>query len=79
MSPKRHGEEIDRLAGRLAACTGVNKAGAIEQALHNELSCLEGSSPLPERLRPIQERIQQRPLTGNVADKDFYDELNDEH
>jgi antitoxin VapB len=71
-------EEVDRLAERLAAHTGLDKTDAIKQALENELRRLEEASPLRERIRPIQERIQQRPATGATADKAFYDDLSDE-
>jgi antitoxin VapB len=47
-------------------------------ALENELRRLEEAVPLKERLPPIQDRIQGRPLTGLKADKAFYDALNDE-
>jgi antitoxin VapB len=70
-------EEVDRLAERLAAHTGLDKTDAIKQALENELRRLEEVSPLRERVRPIQARIRQRPVTGAAADKTFCDERND--
>ena len=71
-------EEVNRLAERLAARKGLNKTDAVKLALENELRRLEEAVPLKDRLRPIQDRIQRRPLTGLAADKAFYDELNDE-
>jgi len=71
-------EEVNRLAERLAARKGLNKTEAVKLALENELRRLEEAVPLKDRLRPIQDRMQRRPLTGLAADKAFYDELNDE-
>jgi antitoxin VapB len=71
-------EEVNRLAERLAARKGLNKTDAVKLALENELRRLEEVLPLKDRLRPIQDRVQKRPLTGLAADKAFYDTLNDE-
>lgn len=71
-------EEVNRLAERLAARKGLNKTDAVKLALENELRRLEEVVPLKDRLRPIQDRVQKRPLTGLAADKAFYDALNDE-
>jgi len=71
-------EEVNRLAERLAARRGLNKTDAVKLALENELRRLDEAVPLKDRLRPIQDRMQKRPLTGLAADKAFYDELNDE-
>jgi len=71
-------EEVNRLAERLAARKGLNKTDAVKLALENELRRLDEAVPLKDRLRPIQDRIQKRPLTGLTADKAFYGSLNDE-
>ena len=39
---------------------------------------MSACAPLSERIRPIQERIKARGLTGLKADKAFYNSLNDE-
>ena len=59
-------EEVDRLAVRLAARKGLNKTDAVKLALENELRRLEEAVPLKDRLRPIQDQVQKRPLTGPI-------------
>jgi len=76
MSLNIRSEEIDRLAERLAARTGLNKTDAIKRALNNELR-RRVAPVLRERVRSIPARIRQRPATEVTADKAFYDELND--
>jgi len=71
-------QEVNRLAEQLAARKGLNKTEAVKLALENELRRLDEAVPLKDRLRPIQDRMQKRPLTGLTADKEFYDSLNDE-
>ena len=71
-------EEVNRLAEKLAARLRSNKTEAVRRALENELQRLDEAVPLKARLRPIQDRIQRRPVTGQTADKDFYDELSGE-
>ena len=56
----------------------VNKTDAVKLALENELRRLDEALPLRERLRPLQDRILARPVTGLEADKAFYDELSGE-
>jgi antitoxin VapB len=48
----------------------------VKLALENELRRLDEAVPLRERIRPIQQRVMARPVTGLAADKAFYDELN---
>ena len=71
-------EEVNRLAELLAARKGINKTDAVKLALENELRRLAEAVPLKDRLRPIQDRIQKRPLTGLAANKALQDELNNE-
>lgn len=71
-------EEVNRLAEKLADRTHLNKTEAVKLALRNELRRMDEAVPLRERLRPIQERIMARPVTGLEADKAFYDDLSGE-
>ena len=73
----RH-EEVNQLAARLAARKHINKTDAMKQALENELRRLDQVLPLRERLRPLQDRVMNRPATGLDADKSFYDDLSGE-
>jgi antitoxin VapB len=69
-------ESIDQLAEKLAARLRTNKTEAVRIALENELRRIDEAVPLRERLRPLQNRVLQRPATGLTADKSFYDEIN---
>jgi antitoxin VapB len=71
-------EDVNQLAERLAARAQVSKTEAVRLALVHELQRRDAEIPLRERLRPLQERIASYPSTGLVADKAFYDSLNDE-
>ena len=57
-------EEVNRLAGKLAARKHISKTDAVKLALENELRRLDEAQPLRERLRPLQERVLARPPTG---------------
>ena len=70
------GEEVNRLAEKLAARKHVSKTEAVRQALENELRHLDEAIPLREWMRPLQQRILARPSTGLEADKAFYDDLS---
>jgi len=69
-------EIVNQLAQRLAARTQMNKTDAVRIALENELHRLDDPVPLRDRLRPLQERVLNRPATRLEADKAFYDELS---
>ena len=69
-------EDVNRLAGQLAARKRVSKTDAVKLALENEIRRLDAIQPLRERLRPLQDRIAARPATGLAADKEFYDALS---
>ena len=68
-------EVVNQLAKKLAARTRTTKTDAVRTALENELRRLDGTVPLRERLRPLQDRVLSRPATGLEADKAFYDEV----
>ncbi|WP_375454093.1 type II toxin-antitoxin system VapB family antitoxin [uncultured Methylobacterium sp.] len=70
--------EADRLVRALAERKGIALTEAIKLAVRNELRREEDKPSLWERLKPLHERVAARPATGLVADKAFYDSLNDE-
>ncbi len=67
---------VNQLAGRVAARRRVSKTEAVRVALENELRRLDRTTPLRERVRPLQERVLSWPSTGLEAEKAFYDELS---
>lgn len=67
-------DEADRLVRNLAAIRKVSLTDAIKLAVRNEID----RTPLIERVRDIQERVKAMGSTGLLADKAFYDSLNDE-
>lgn len=69
-------EHVNQLAESLANRLRLTKTEAVRVALENELHRVERSIPLRERLRPLQERFQNRPATGLQADKEFFDDLS---
>jgi antitoxin VapB len=68
-------ERTDQLVRELAARRKIGLTEAVRLAVENELRRGERTTPLRERLRPIQDRIAARPATGLEADKAFYDDL----
>jgi len=79
-------EEVNRLAGELAARKGVSKTEAVKLALVQALEVSppprEPSSEEIERrwaaIRRIQQDVASRKPTGLEADKAFFDELSGE-
>ena len=71
-------ERVNRLAESLARRLRMTKTEAVRVALENELRRLDRSTPLRERIRPLQERIGKWPATGLQADKEFFDDLSGE-
>ena len=69
-------EVVNQLAERLASRRQINKTDAVRIALENELRRLDEAVPLRDRLRPLQQRVLSRSVTGLEADKAFYDELS---
>jgi antitoxin VapB len=69
-------EEVNTLADRLAARMHVTKTQAVKLALEHELTRLDDTPPLRERLRALQNRVNSWPATGLEADKAFYDDLS---
>lgn len=69
-------ERTDQLVRELAARKKIGLTEAVRLAVENELRRVDMTTPLRERLRPIQDRIAARPATGFEADKAFYDDLS---
>jgi antitoxin VapB len=69
-------EEVNALAGELAARKHISKTDAVKLALQNELRREDEALPLRERLRPLQQRVKALPATGLEADKPFFDSLS---
>nr|WP_294509983.1 type II toxin-antitoxin system VapB family antitoxin [uncultured Rhodopila sp.] len=69
-------ETVNELADTLAARLKISKTEAVKQALLAELSRLDQTLSLIERIRPIQNDILSRPRTGLAADTAFFDELS---
>jgi antitoxin VapB len=69
-------EEVNELATMLAERTRSTKTEAVKRALKHELTRLDETPPLRERLRALQDRVNSWPRTGLEADKAFYDELS---
>lgn len=70
--------EADRLVRTLAERKGIALTEAIKLAVRNELRREDEKPSLWARLKPLHERVAARPVTGLIADKSFYDSLNDE-
>ena len=68
----------DRLVRTLAKRKNVGLTEAVRQAVANELRRLDDETPLRERIAAIRRSIVARGLTGNKADKDFFDDLSGE-
>ena len=62
----------------LARVKGVGLTEAVKAAAEAELQREREKVPLRERIRPIQDEIASWGRTGLLADKAFFDSLNDE-
>ena len=69
-------ERTDQLVRELAARKKIGLTEAVRLAVENELRRVDMTTPLRERLRPIQDRIAATAATGLEADKAFYDDLS---
>lgn len=73
--------ETDRVVRELAACTGESLTDAIRHACAKALAEASASAERERRLTAMQavvDRVRAYPATGAVADKAFFDALNDE-
>jgi len=66
----------DRVIRELATIKGKPIIDAIREACQNELTRERAKVPLAQRIRPLQDKVGAAPRTGQVADKDFFDELS---
>ena len=70
--------ETDTLVREVARLRGEEVTEAIKSVFDAELKRQKARIPLRERVRPIQDEIASWGKTGLVADKAFFDSLNDE-
>jgi len=66
----------DRVIRELAVLKGKPIVDVIREACENELLRERRRVPLAQRVRPLQQKIAAAPRTGDVADKDFFDDLS---
>lgn len=71
-------ERTDSLVRELASKRGIGLTEAVREAVENELARTEHKLSLRERLQPLLHELDSMPKTDFVADKAFYDSLNDE-
>ena len=70
--------ETDTLVREVARLRGEEVTEAIKSVFDAELKRQKARIPLRERVRPIRDEIASWGETGLVADKAFFDSLNDE-
>lgn len=70
--------ETDQAVRTLARMKGKGLTETIREAVEKEIERARAEVPLMERVRAIQEEYASRPLTGEQADKAFFDSLNDD-
>ena len=69
--------ETDELVRRLAQSRGLSITEAIREAVEQALAADERARmSLWDRTEDLYELLQRYPLTGEVADKAFYDSLS---
>jgi antitoxin VapB len=69
--------ETDELVRRLARSRGISITDAIREAVEQALEADErASSDLWDRTADLRVKIESYPLTGEKADKSFYDMLS---
>jgi antitoxin VapB len=70
-------ESTDRAVRRLAKLKGKGLTETIREAVQHEYERTRASTPLIERLKPIQEAFKRLSKPGGLpADKAFYDDLS---
>ncbi|GAA4116456.1 type II toxin-antitoxin system VapB family antitoxin [Aminobacter aganoensis] len=68
-------EETDRLVRDLANRRGIGITEAIREAVEEALAAENSKQSLWERTADLRAKVSAYPLTGEVADKQFYDSL----
>jgi antitoxin VapB len=80
--PRAH-DLAAELAGRMQRKVGkarkVTLTDAVIQALEDALNRDEAATPILDRVRALQERLNAFPKTGAVANKAFFDDLSGDH
>lgn len=71
-------EKADELARELANRRGVSLTEAVREALEAAVAKERARETLWERTADLRAAVALYPLTGQVADKAFYDSLYDE-
>ena len=71
-------EATDKAVRRLAMLKGKGLTETIREAVEKELDRAREAIPLADRLSAVTEDYRKLPKSGLVADKAFYDSLNDE-
>ena len=66
----------DSAVRRLARLKRSTLTDAIREAVENEYRRSRGAEPLPQRLQRLADRYAQYPLSDEVADKAFFDDLS---
>jgi antitoxin VapB len=69
--------ETDGLVRRLAEKQGSSLTDTIREAVEDKLEAVSQKQSLWERTAQLRERISRYPLTGQKADKAFFDDLSD--
>lgn len=69
-------EKTDALVRALASKRGISLTEAVREAVEEALARDEQGLSLWERTADLRERIESYPLTGNSADKRFFDSLS---
>ncbi len=67
-----------RLVAEFAKLRGVTKQDAVKLAVQDALDRAAEAVPLRDRFAALREAHRLPPLTGEVADKAFFDELSGE-
>lgn len=68
----------DAAVRELASLKGKGLTETIREAVEKEIEQARREIPLMERVKALQAQYASRPLTGQEADKAFYDSLDDE-
>jgi len=66
----------DRLVRTLAKRKNIGLTEAVRLAVANELRRLDDETRLRERIAAIRRSVVARGLTGDKADKEFFDDLS---
>ena len=71
-------DRIADLVAQLAKLRGLTKQDAVRLAVQAELDRAKKVVPLRARVQALRAAYPLPPPTGNIADKDFFDDLSGE-